>query len=96
MFKKFNLHETISGQNSVKSSVVRNVRSRLVEDYPGISAHIDEILPKKATLVQIKCKDHLTFFAVDNEILFFQHFNDAMVPTLLLLHKYPDILPRVQ
>ncbi|KAJ1786346.1 translation machinery-associated protein 20 [Coemansia sp. RSA 2399] len=96
MFKKFNLSETMSGQNPVKSSTVRGLRGKLVEQFPGISAHIDEILPKKVNLVQVKCKDHITLFTVDNEILFFQHFSDPVTPTLKLLHQYPDILPKVQ
>ncbi|KAJ2506124.1 translation machinery-associated protein 20 [Coemansia sp. RSA 2052] len=96
MFKKFNLQETMSGQNSVKSSVVRGIRSKLVEQFPGLEPFMDEILPKKANLIQIKCKDHITLYAVDNEVLFFQHFNDPITPTLRLLHQFPDILPRVQ
>ncbi|KAI9506510.1 translation machinery-associated protein 20 [Coemansia spiralis] len=95
MFKKFSLQETLSGQNPVKSSVVRGIRTKLCTSYPGIEPHIDLILPKKSNLVQLKCKDHITLFAVDNEIVFFQHF-DLLVPTLTLLHSFPDILPRVQ
>ncbi|KAI7821793.1 PUA-like domain-containing protein [Kickxella alabastrina] len=96
MFKKFNLQETMSGQNPVKSSVVRGIRSKLVEQFPGLEPHIDEILPKKVNLIQIKCKDHFTLYAIDNEIMFFQHFSDPITPTLRLLHQYPDILPHVR
>ncbi|KAJ1645286.1 translation machinery-associated protein 20 [Coemansia asiatica] len=96
MFKKFSLQESLSGQNSVKSSVVRGIRSKLSEQFPTMEPFMDDILPKKANLIQIKCKDHFTFYAIDNEILFFQHFNDPITPTLRLLHRYPDILPRVQ
>ncbi|KAJ2063864.1 translation machinery-associated protein 20, partial [Coemansia sp. S2] len=96
MFKKFNLQETMSGQNSVKSSVVRGIRSKLLEQFPGLEPCMDDILPKKANLIQIKCKDHITLYAVDGEVMFFQHFNDPITPTLRLLHQYPEILPRVQ
>ncbi|KAJ2161038.1 translation machinery-associated protein 20 [Coemansia sp. RSA 552] len=96
MFKKFNLSESSSGQNSVKASVVRGIRAKLIEQFPDIEAHIDEILPKKANLVQIKCKDRLVLFTVDGEVLFFQHFDDPIIPTLHLLHQYPDIMPKVQ
>ncbi|KAJ1951748.1 translation machinery-associated protein 20 [Linderina pennispora] len=96
MFKKFNLQETMSGQNSVKSSVVRGIRTKLVEQFPELGPYVDEILPKKANLIQVKCKDHITLFAIDNEILFFQHFNDPITPTLRLLHQFPNILPHVQ
>ncbi|KAJ2724451.1 translation machinery-associated protein 20 [Coemansia sp. Benny D115] len=96
MFKKFNLQETVSGQNSVKSSAVRNIRTKLIEQFPGLEPHIDEVLPKKSNLIQIKCKDHITLYAIDNKILFFQHFSDPMTPTLYLLHQFPDILPCVR
>ncbi|KAJ1936191.1 Malignant T-cell-amplified sequence 1 [Linderina macrospora] len=96
MFKKFNLQETMSGQNSVKSSVVRGIRTKLVDRFPELEPYVDEILPKKANLIQVKCKDHITLFAIDNEILFFQHFSDPITPTLRLLHQFPNILPHVQ
>ncbi|KAJ2083774.1 translation machinery-associated protein 20 [Coemansia sp. RSA 988] len=96
MFKKFNLQESISGQNSVKASVVRGIRSKLLEQNPELESCIDEILPKKANLVQTKCKDRIVLFSVNNEILFFQHFDDPITPTLHLLHRFPDILPTVQ
>ncbi|KAJ2065130.1 translation machinery-associated protein 20 [Coemansia sp. S146] len=96
MFKKFNLQETMSGQNSVKSSVVRGIRSKLLDQFPGLEPCMDDILPKKANLIQIKCKDHITLYAVDGEVMFFQHFNDPITPTLRLLHQYPEILPRVK
>jgi len=33
---------------------------------------------------------------MNNEILFFQHFDGPYYPTLRLLHKYPDAFPRLQ
>ncbi|PIA16406.1 hypothetical protein COEREDRAFT_42923 [Coemansia reversa NRRL 1564] len=96
MFKKFNLQESISGQNPVKASVVRGIRSKLLDQFPALEPHIDDILPKKVNFVQIKCKDRIVLFAINNEILFFQHFDDPITPTLRLLHRYPDILPAVQ
>ncbi|KAJ2712794.1 Malignant T-cell-amplified sequence 1 [Coemansia spiralis] len=93
---KFNLQESISGKNPVKASSVRGIRAQLTADYPGFEAHADEILPKKVNLTQVKCKGRIMLYTVDDEILFFQHFDDPITPTLHLLHKYPDILPHVQ
>lgn len=96
MFKKFSLQESISGQSSVKSSVVRGIRSKLIDQFPGSEANIDNILPKKSSLLQIKCKDRINLYAVDNDVILFQHFNDPILPTLRLLHQFPDMLPQVQ
>jgi malignant T-cell-amplified sequence len=54
MFKKFSFEEEVSGQTQIKSSVVRSIRQKLVDDYPGIEEHIDEIVPKKSQLTLIK------------------------------------------
>ncbi|KAJ2785599.1 Malignant T-cell-amplified sequence 1 [Coemansia javaensis] len=96
MFKKFNLQEAVSGKNPVKASSVRGIRAKLIEDYPAIEKHIDDILPKKAVLTQIKCRGRIVLYAVGDDILFFQHFDDPVTPTLHLLHRFPDILPQVQ
>ncbi|KAJ1727576.1 translation machinery-associated protein 20 [Coemansia biformis] len=96
MFKKFNLQESTNGKNPVKASTVRGIRAKLLEDYPGLEAHVEDILPKKVNLTQIKCKGRIVLYTVDDEILFFQHFDDPITPTLHLLHKYPSILPHVQ
>ncbi|KAJ2360532.1 translation machinery-associated protein 20 [Coemansia sp. RSA 2610] len=92
----FNLAENMNGKTQVKASAVRGIRSKLLEQFPKLEPHIDEILPKKATLVQIKCRERIVLYAMNNEILFFQHFDDPLTPTLHLLHRYPDILPHVQ
>ncbi|KAJ2651675.1 translation machinery-associated protein 20 [Coemansia sp. RSA 1250] len=96
MFKKFNLAESISGKTQVKASTVRSLRTKLVEQFPQLEPHVDEILPKKSPLVQIKCKDHIMLYSLNNQILFFQHFDDPITPTLHLLHQFPTILPQLQ
>ncbi|CEG65261.1 Putative PUA domain-containing protein [Rhizopus microsporus] len=96
MFKKFNFSENIAGQSQLKSSVQRNIRSKLAEDYPALEPILDDIMPKKTPIVQIKGHDHISFLSVNGEILFFQHFDGPFFPTLALLHKYPDILPKLQ
>jgi PUA domain protein len=37
----------VSGVVQAKSTVIKQIRSKLVEDYPYIEDYIDEILPKK-------------------------------------------------
>ncbi|WWD09053.1 hypothetical protein V865_007173 [Kwoniella europaea PYCC6329] len=57
---------------------------------------IDEIWPKKEALGLTKCHDRISIFTVQTVPLFFQHFDGPFVPTLKLLHKYPEMLPHVQ
>ncbi|KAI9310358.1 PUA-like domain-containing protein [Dichotomocladium elegans] len=96
MFKKFSFTENIAGQSQLKSSVQRAVRSKLQSQFPALEPILDDLLPKKVPIIQIKGHEHLTFLSVNGEILFFQHFDGPYFPTLKLLHKYPEILPHVQ
>ncbi|BGO97446.1 translation machinery-associated protein 20 [Rhodotorula toruloides] len=68
----------------------------------GAAAAVDEeltvldlIWPKKETLSLIKCREHISIYAVHGEPLFFQHFDGPFYPTLKILHRFPDMLPRV-
>ena len=44
----------MSGFNQAKSSVVRGVRSKLLEQYPPLADYMDEIIPKKEPVQLIK------------------------------------------
>ncbi|KAJ3142485.1 hypothetical protein HK100_002928 [Physocladia obscura] len=95
MFKKFG-KDSISGQSLVKSSQQRAIRQKIADQYPGLIDVLDELIPKKAPIVVIKCQDALSIVSVNNMMLFFNHFDGPFFPTLRLLHQYPDILPRYQ
>lgn len=41
-------------KSKVKSSVQRAIRSKVVETYPLLAPHIDEIIPKKSQLDLLK------------------------------------------
>ncbi|KAI8142172.1 PUA-like domain-containing protein [Fennellomyces sp. T-0311] len=96
MFKKFNFQENIAGQSQLKTSVQRAIRSKLQHQFPTLDPVMDDLLPKKTPIVQIKGHEHISFLSINGEILFFQHFDGPYFPTLKLLHKYPDILPKIQ
>ncbi|EIN03633.1 hypothetical protein PUNSTDRAFT_93855 [Punctularia strigosozonata HHB-11173 SS5] len=95
MFKKFHAATDISGQTPVKSSVQRSIRSALLTQWIIDAETLESIWPKKETLVHVKCRDHISIYAVQGEPLFFQHFDEPLYPTLRLLHKYPFLLPKV-
>lgn len=93
MFKKFE-KEDITGNQQLKSSVQRGIKTKLVEQFPELEAFIEEILPKKDNFKVIKGKDHLELITdVNGVVQFVKHRNYPYFPTLKLLHKYPVILP---
>ncbi|XP_033111064.1 malignant T-cell-amplified sequence 1-like [Anneissia japonica] len=96
MFKKFVAKDNISGTTQVKSSVARNIRSTLVENYPPIAPYIDQIIPKKEPLILVKCHDHIELVALGHQVIFFRDKAGVFMPTLKLLHKYPMMLPHQQ
>ncbi|KAI9141678.1 malignant T cell-amplified sequence 1-like protein [Paraphysoderma sedebokerense] len=96
MFKKFNQREDVSSQSQLKSSVQRNIRTKLIEQFPKLEPFLDELMPKKVQIVIVKCKDHINLLSVNNEILFFNHFDGPWFPTLKILHQFPFMLPTLQ
>lgn len=67
----------------------------MVKQYPKIEDVIDELIPKKSQIELIKCEDKIQLYSVDGEVLFFQKF-DELIPSLKLVHKFPEAYPTVQ
>ncbi|KAK7317103.1 hypothetical protein RJT34_01059 [Clitoria ternatea] len=95
MFKKFS-GEDVSAQNQVKASVQRKIRQSIAEEYPGLEPVLDDILPKKSPLIVAKCQNHLNLVLVNNVPLFFSVRDGPYMPTLRLLHQYPNIMKKLQ
>ncbi|KAL5533280.1 TMA20 [Sanghuangporus sanghuang] len=95
IFGRFTQSE-ISSQSILKSSAQRAIRSQLLEQLSINAETLEQIWPKKEPLILVKCKDRISLYVVNGEPLFFQQFDEQLYPTLRLLHKYPDILPRLQ
>ena len=53
-FIRFEQSTDISGFNQAKSSVVRGVRTKLLDLYPPLADHMDDIIPKKEAVQIIK------------------------------------------
>lgn len=59
-----------------------------MELYPYFTEELLElVLPKKATIHQTKCREHLLLIVVEGEPLFFQQFDGPLIPSLRVLHK---------
>ena len=97
MWRKFTKEEHIRSHAKVKSSEQRGIRARVIEQYPALEEHIEDILPKKSDLHVCKCTEsRQVILDPSGEFIFFQCRSGPFIPTLRLLHRYPDILPKYQ
>lgn len=74
----------------------RSLRQSLLTTYPLLNPYIDEVLPKKASLNQIKLPERASLYVADGEPIFFQHDNDTLLPHLKLVHRFPQAFPTVR
>jgi len=96
MFKKFSVSESVSGQSLAKTSVQRNLRRSVSECVPALDPILDELIPKKQPIHVVRCTNHINLIVCNKTVLFIQIRDKHYLPTLKLIHKYPDILPKVQ
>ncbi|GAB7363895.1 hypothetical protein MBLNU230_g4458t1 [Neophaeotheca triangularis] len=83
-------------KSKVKSSVQRGIRAKVLETYPGLEPHIDDILPKKEQIDLVKIPDRVSLYCLNGVPLFYQHMDDPIIPHLTLIHKYPHAFPRIR
>mmetsp|Transcript_85450 Transcript_85450/g.151093 ORF Transcript_85450/g.151093 Transcript_85450/m.151093 type:complete len:181 (+) Transcript_85450:81-623(+) len=95
MFKGWTAAD-VSGQNQVKSSVQRAIKTKIMEEYPRLEEVFKDIWPKDSSMVIAKCKDHVSLVVVDKVPLFWQERDGPWLPTLRLVHKYPSLMPKMQ
>ncbi|KAF2199868.1 translation machinery-associated protein 20 [Delitschia confertaspora ATCC 74209] len=93
MFKK---DISPGAKSKVKSSAQRAIRTKITDTYPHLTPYIDEIIPKKEQLDLVKLPDRVSLYTLASTPLFFQHMDDALIPHLALVHKYPDCFPRLR
>jgi len=95
MFKKFSPEESVSSTSQVKNSVQRSIITQIIEQYPLLEEAIESILPKKSMLVS-KCPENVQLISVNDEILFYNQKDGPFYPSLRLVHKYPDMISKMQ
>ncbi|KAI9793329.1 MAG: translation machinery-associated protein 20 [Piccolia ochrophora] len=93
MFKK---DITAGAKTKVKSSVQRAIRAKVVETYPLLAPHMDEVMPKKSQLDLLKLPDRVSLYALNASPLFFQHMDDPLLPSLRLVHRFPTCFQRIR
>lgn len=91
----------------VKGSSVKKYAASLREQYPALAEVIDEILPSKAEVTLVKCKDSVQLLVVTvdpnttyndtskrfKRVFFWSLRDGVWLPTLRLLHLHPGFLP---
>jgi len=99
MFKKDSI--TAAPKQKLKSSIQRALRSSLLSTYPLLTPYIDEVLPKKTPLEQVKLPEYrVSLYVVDgNQPIFFQHdahSGSPPIPHLKLVHRFPQAFPTIR
>ncbi|ODV59825.1 translation machinery-associated protein 20 ASCRUDRAFT_107246 [Ascoidea rubescens DSM 1968] len=94
MFKKFTKAD-VHTKSNIKSSVQRGLKSKLVSTYPRLQAVIDDLVPKKSQLIQTKCEDNIILYSINSQVVFYEYFNE-LIPSLKVVHKYPELFSTVQ
>lgn len=95
MFRKFTKEDNIKVHSKAQSKYYRGVKAQLSQQYPALEDHIDDFLPKD--LYVCKCKDSIQLLLdASGDFIFFQCRDGPFIPTLRMLHRYPDILPKYQ
>ena len=54
MFRRFTPEEDVLSKTAIKSSAIRAIKSSVVEQFPAAEAYIDDVVPKKATVLEGK------------------------------------------
>ncbi|KOS21798.1 Translation machinery-associated protein 20 [Escovopsis weberi] len=86
-----------SPKQKLKSSVQRALRASLLETYPLLRPHIDEILPKKGSLASMKLPDRTVLYVLDAVPLFYeQDGRKDLIPHLKLVHRFPAGFPTIR
>lgn len=107
MFKRFDSSKDISTSTQVKASVQRGIKASILDSHPEMNeALLDQLLPKKSPLMQYKVGPHLMLYCrsftndddddddgniQEFEPVFFQSRDGPVLPTLRLVHCYPDL-----
>ena len=88
MFRKFTKEDHIKSASAVRSSDQRSIRALILEQYPALEPFIEDIFPKKDSLIVCKCQNYLqVLLDPKGEFIFFQCRQGPYIPTLRFLHK---------
>ncbi|KAH8889622.1 translation machinery-associated protein 20 [Thozetella sp. PMI_491] len=88
---------TSAPKQKLKSSIQRSLRQSLLSTFPLLTPHIDEVLPKKLSLEQMKLPDRASLYVIDGQPVFFEiDKGEHLIPHLKLVHRFPQAFPAVR
>ncbi|KAI9840082.1 MAG: hypothetical protein M1819_000275 [Sarea resinae] len=93
---------TPSAKTKVKSSAQRAIRAKLVETYPGLAPHIEEIMPKKGSVESVKLPERITIYLLTTpahptpQPLCYETPFTPLLPHLRLVHAFPSAFPTIR
>ncbi|KAK4151786.1 PUA domain-containing protein [Chaetomidium leptoderma] len=93
------VHHVLHGspKQKLKSSIQRHIRQSILTTYPLLTPHIDEVLPKKSSLLLIKLPDRVSLYVIDGHPIVYQQDNNrVLLPHLRLVHRFPQCFPTVR
>ncbi|KAK2951822.1 putative Malignant T-cell-amplified sequence 1 [Blattamonas nauphoetae] len=96
MLTKYNPKTDITQFGQLKTSEFRKVRQNLQANEAIDEETMEILLPRKKTIQLAKCRDHISLLIVDDVCHFLQTRDTPFVPSLRVLHRYPNILKHVQ
>jgi malignant T-cell-amplified sequence len=91
----------VAPRQKLKSSVQRGLRQSLSTTYPLLTPYLDEVLPKKLSLEQMKLPEFGGFvYLLGGEPVFYQQDvgpgKNVLLPHLKVVHKFPQAFPSVR
>jgi len=101
MFKKFDQNDQ-KALVLMKLSVARKTRNGIIECYGGKGSMMDHVMseiwqPGKrdgSSVYILSCPDKVEILIVDDVPCFYNHRGGQYLPTLRILHQYPELLPK--
>ena len=96
MFKaKF--EDTNMNSVPVKASAAKTIRQKFVDQNPNIGEHAELIWPKKAKVYTLKFKGEngFSFIRIEEEIMFIEIRDKAVLPMLRVLHRFPFMMDQM-
>ncbi|KAI3389161.1 hypothetical protein SNEBB_009717 [Seison nebaliae] len=97
MFKKFVDNDNISTCNQMKRNDLKTVKEKIIRRYPILTSYMNIAFPKREVAKIAKCTDHIEILCdFKGNPQFFRSKGTPFIPTLQLLHQYPQMMTRQQ
>ncbi|GIQ88958.1 translation-associated RNA-binding, predicted [Kipferlia bialata] len=94
LFEKFT-DDTVANVTLLKGSEVKKIRRGLFATYPSQEESLAALIPNKASLQLVKCRNRAQLLVLNKQVLFFAPLKSQWLPHLTLLHRLPGLLPAV-